>query len=193
MRVLMAVSILSRCCQLSSLRAGVGRRCYLLFIVRVVHVPRPEPEQRCTRVDVLPVVVGIRHVERALVVSRVIVAVPDQGGLPVVMEVGAGACQCGVPGMAESREECSLGNGDKVGAVRGVDQPIVKVLVVNEGRVELAMVHPDIGAFLRECRRQHVAGFKTQACQDWHTSIFNASPLSLSTNEETMFRTIRLL
>jgi hypothetical protein len=77
--------------------------CHLLFIVRVVHVPRTEPEQRCARVDVLPVVVGIRHVERALVIPSVAVAVPDQGGLPVVVEVGAGACQCGVPGKADSK------------------------------------------------------------------------------------------
>jgi hypothetical protein len=75
----------------------------LLFIVRVVHVPRTEPEQRCSRVDVLPVVVGIRHMERALVIPGVTVAVPDQGGLPVVMEVGAGTCQVVSQGKAESK------------------------------------------------------------------------------------------
>jgi hypothetical protein len=43
-----------------------------------------------------------------------------------------------------------LGNGDKVGAVRGVYQSVVEVLVGNKGGVELAVVDPDVGAFLRQ-------------------------------------------
>ena len=46
-----------------------------------------------------------------------------------------------------------LGNGDEVGAVRGVYQPIVKVLVGNESRVELAVVNPNVGAFLKQSQR----------------------------------------
>ena len=57
-----------------------------LLVVRVVDVPGTETDQGAARVAVLPVVVGIRDVELARVFGRVAVAVPAQGGLPVVME-----------------------------------------------------------------------------------------------------------
>lgn len=44
----------------------------------------------------------------------------------------------------------SLGNGDEVRAMRRVDQSVIEVLVVNEGGMKLAMIHPNIGAFLKQ-------------------------------------------
>jgi hypothetical protein len=47
-------------------------------------------------------------------------------------------------------QECQvlLGDGDEVRAMRRVDQAIIKVLVGHESRVELAVVDPDVCAFL---------------------------------------------
>ena len=44
----------------------------------------------------------------------------------------------------------SLGNGDEVGTMRRVHQPVIKVLVGNKGGIELAVVDPDVGAFLTQ-------------------------------------------
>lgn len=62
----------------------------LLLIVRVVDVARAEAEERAARVGVLPVVVGVRDVQLARVLRPVAVAVSDERGLPVVVEVDAG-------------------------------------------------------------------------------------------------------
>jgi hypothetical protein len=61
----------------------------LLLIVRVVDVARAEAEERAARVGVLPVVVGVRDVQLARVLRPVAVAVSDERGLPVVVEVDA--------------------------------------------------------------------------------------------------------
>lgn len=53
----------------------------------------------------------------------------DEGGLPVVMEVG-------------------VGDGDEVGAVGRVNSAVIEVLVAVQGGVEFAMVDPDVGASL---------------------------------------------
>ena len=52
-------------------------------------MPRAEPKKRAARVDVLPVVVGVRDVELARILGSVAVAVPGKRSLPVVVEVGA--------------------------------------------------------------------------------------------------------
>lgn len=48
---------------------------------------RAEAEGRSTRVDVRPVVVGVGDAQVAGVFFFVAVAVPDEGGLPVVVDV----------------------------------------------------------------------------------------------------------
>ena len=50
-----------------------------------------EADQGSAAVDVLPVVVGVGDVELALVLSAVAVAVADERGLVVVVEVGVAA------------------------------------------------------------------------------------------------------
>jgi hypothetical protein len=60
-------------------------------------VPRAEPEKRAARVDVLPVVVGVRDVKLARILAAVAVAVSGERSLPVVVEVGAGRYQFWAP------------------------------------------------------------------------------------------------
>jgi len=93
-----------------------------------------EAEERGARVDVLEVVVGVGDVQLAFVLGAVAVAVADERGLPVVVEVG-------------------VGDGDEVGPVGRVDGAVVVVLVAVQGRVELAVVNPDIGALLLVAKR----------------------------------------
>ena len=77
-------------CELIALKIdpGDGKRCSLL-IERVVDVCRAETDGRPPRAAMLPVVVGICDAKMALVLVGVAVAVSDQGGLPVIMEVSA--------------------------------------------------------------------------------------------------------
>lgn len=94
MRVLMAVLMLSEQC----VSLPVAFRYHtnagdLLFKVRVVDVARAEPEQRSARVNILPVVVGVRDVELPRILATVAVAVPGEGSLPMVVEISAGRNQ----------------------------------------------------------------------------------------------------
>ena len=59
--------------------------------VGVDDVSGTETEQGLAAVDVLPVVVGVGDVELALVLGAVAVAVTDERGLVVVVEVGVAA------------------------------------------------------------------------------------------------------
>jgi hypothetical protein len=131
--------------------------------------------------------------ELALVVGRVAVAVSAEGRLPVVVEVHAGPGQS-VPCshmQQVHKEQILLGDGDKVRPMRRVDQPVVEVLVADERRGELAVVNPDVGALLRGYEYVYNGIERPDSEALSRTSIFNASPLSASTNEDTMFRTIR--
>lgn len=61
------------------------------LVVGVDDVSGTETDQGSAAVDVLPVVVGVGDVELALVLSAVAVAVADERGLVVVVEVGVAA------------------------------------------------------------------------------------------------------
>jgi hypothetical protein len=50
-------------------------------------VPSAEAEQRHAAVDVLPVVISVCDAQLALVLGAVAVAVPDERGLEVIVEV----------------------------------------------------------------------------------------------------------
>lgn len=94
MRVLIAVLMLSgRSVSCLPRYVRLSTLCDLLLKVRVVDVSRAEPEQRAARVDVLPVVVGVREVELTRILAPVAVAVSSEGSLPVVVEVSAGKYQ----------------------------------------------------------------------------------------------------
>ena len=60
--------------------------------VAVVNMASSKTERRPTRVDVLPVVVGICDREVALIFCAVGVAVTDEGGFPVIVDVAVGDC-----------------------------------------------------------------------------------------------------
>lgn len=88
-------------------------------------MPRAKPQRRAAGAQVLPVVVGVRDAQVAGVFGGVVVAVADEAGLVVVVEVG-------------------VRDGDEVGGVAGVQEAVVVVLVVVEVAEELAVVDPDV-------------------------------------------------
>jgi hypothetical protein len=90
-----------------------------------------EADQRRTRANVLPVVVSIGDAQVALVRGRGAVAVTVAGErrLVVVVEV-------------VERE------GEEVGAVAGVEETVIVVLVGGQAGRELVVVDPDVGAGL---------------------------------------------
>lgn len=94
--------------------------------VGVVDVAGSEADAGGARVDVVPVVVVLGHAEVAGVLGAVGVGVADEGGLPVVVDVG-------------------VGDGDEVGGVGEVDQSVVVVLVVVKVGGEVDVVDPDVG------------------------------------------------
>lgn len=100
-----------------------------VLVVVVEDVSTSEAEQWCTRADVCPVVVGVGDVELASVLLGVAVAVADERGLVVVVELG-------------------VGNGDPVGGVAHVEQTVVVVLVGREVGREIHVVDPDVGGLL---------------------------------------------
>lgn len=61
----------------------------LLLVERVVDVAGAESYRWTARPDILPVVVGIGDAQVAAVLIAVVLAVTDEGGLPVVVEVDA--------------------------------------------------------------------------------------------------------
>lgn len=63
--------------------------CDSLLVVRVVDMARSETKRGPTRAAVLPVVVSVRDTEVTGVLVTVAVAVSDEAGLPVVVEIGA--------------------------------------------------------------------------------------------------------
>jgi len=72
--------------------------------------------------------------ELALVIASVAVAVSGKGSLPVVMEICAGGCQPLPPFDGDSTEKyISLGNGNKIRAVRRVNQSVVEIFVDIQG------------------------------------------------------------
>lgn len=91
----------------------------------VVDVAGTEAERRTTRVDVGEIVVGIGDDQVAGVLVGVGVAVADEGGLPVVVQVG-------------------VGDGDVVRTVGDIKQTIVVVLVVVTVRGQIQVVEPDV-------------------------------------------------
>lgn len=94
--------------------------------VGVVDVAGAEADAGGARVDVEPVVVVLGHAEVAGVLGAVGVGVPDQRGLPVVVDV-------------------AVGDGDEVGGVGEVDQAVVEVFVVVAVGGEVDVVDPDVG------------------------------------------------
>lgn len=78
-----------------------------------------------TRVDVGPVVVGVRDNQVALVLVTVVVGVADQRALPVVVEVG-------------------VGDRHIVRAMGDIEQTIIVVLVVVPVRGQVCVVDPDV-------------------------------------------------
>lgn len=90
-----------------------------------------EANQGRTRANILPVVVGVGDAQMARVRGRgtVAVAVASERRLVVVVEVVEG-------------------KGEEVGAVAGVEETIVVVLVGGKAGRELVVVDPDVGAGL---------------------------------------------
>lgn len=110
---------------------------------------RAETERGAARAAVLPVIVGIRDAQSAAVLGGVVIAVADEGGLVMVVEVGAAPCAGKYQIRGGSGRICNkLRDGDEVGAVRDIDQAVVQVLVGGRGRVELAVVDPNVCAIL---------------------------------------------
>ena len=85
-----------------------------------------ETQQRHAAVDVLEVVVGVRDAQLALVLAAVVVAVADQRGLVVVVEV-------------------RVADGQVVGAVAEVRQAVVEVLARVLVGAQVQVVEPDVG------------------------------------------------
>lgn len=94
-------------------------------VVVVEDVDGAESDRGGTRVDVVPVVVGVGDVELASVLLGVAVRVADKRGLVVVVEEG-------------------VGDGDEVGGVGDVEETIVEVLAVVLVGGEIAVVDPDV-------------------------------------------------
>jgi hypothetical protein len=93
--------------------------------VGVEDVAGTEADAGGARVDVVPVVVVLGDAEVAGVLGAVGVGVPDEGRLPVVVDV-------------------AVGDGDEVGGVGEVDQAVVVVLVVVTVGGEVDVVDPDV-------------------------------------------------
>jgi hypothetical protein len=89
----------------------------------VENVPVSEAERRSARVQVLPLVVCVRHLDRCVLIL-VVVRVTDERRLPVIMQV-------------------RVGDRDGIAAMGDVEQTIVVVLVVVTVRRELDRVDPD--------------------------------------------------
>lgn len=83
-------------------------------------------QQRHAAVDVLEVVVGVRDAQLALVLAAVVVAVADERGLVVVVEV-------------------RVADGQVVGAVAEVREPVVEVLARVLVGAQVQVVEPDVG------------------------------------------------
>lgn len=82
-----------------------------------------------TRVDVVPVVVGIGDGQMARILVAIAVRVTDERGLPVVVDV-------------------AVGDGDIVASVGDIDETIVVVLVVVPVGRDIDMVDPHVGGGL---------------------------------------------
>ncbi|CAG9989690.1 unnamed protein product [Clonostachys byssicola] len=92
----------------------------------VVDVDGAEADGGATRVDVGPVDVGVGDGQVALVLALVGVGVADQGGLPVVVDLG-------------------VGDSDIVGRVGDVEETVVVVLAGAQVAAEVDVVDPDVG------------------------------------------------
>lgn len=87
------------------------------------------PQARGSGADIEPIVVVLRDVQVTGILRRVVVAVANEGRLPVIMQI-------------------RIGDGDPLTGVGDVDQSIVVVFAVGEVGVELAVVNPDVGRLL---------------------------------------------
>lgn len=99
-----------------------------------------ETQQRHAAVDVLPVVVSVGDAQLALVFAAVVIAVADERGLEVVVEV-------------------RVADGQVVRAVAEVCQAVVVVFARGQVGAEIEVVQPDVGGRLdADCISARVAG-----------------------------------
>ena len=82
-----------------------------------------------TAIDVVPAVVRIRDTKMASVLITIAVAVADEGGLPVVMEV-------------------RVGDGHVIRCMSDIAETVIVVLVVLAVGAKFAVVNPHIGRSL---------------------------------------------
>jgi hypothetical protein len=92
---------------------------------RVENVPSAEAEQRHAAVDVLPVVVSVCDAQLALVLGAVAVAVPDERGFEVIVEV-------------------RVADGQVIRSMAEVCQTVVVVFARNLVRAQVKVVEPDV-------------------------------------------------
>jgi hypothetical protein len=134
--------------------------------VAVVDVAGAEAEGGSTRVDVAPVVVGVRHAQVALVLIAVVVGVAHQGRLPVVVDVAVGDGHV-VGGVGDLQLSVSL-PAQFPWEEMYINQAVVVVLVVVTVRGDIDVVNPHIvGVFCHSLVESIVQRRDTYECQ-WH-------------------------
>lgn len=114
------------------------------------NVGRAKAQERTTAADVVEVVVGVRDVQRASVFVRVAVCVAYQGtlGLHSHRLLANGSHLSSTRIATYMVMEVRVRDGNKVGCMRQVHQPIIHVLIDFTIARQVAVVNPHIGGQL---------------------------------------------